>query len=720
MDVDTTQPPPPADVVDDALLRIAALRQSVLLDSINNPARWNATFPAPTPNFHPQLRTYSAERYDWREHRLPMLTWDSIRAAVPHAEFVAAHIQYPPDVVDQMRQRYGANSSPAQWLTPDQRAFVVVAMLGYSVFVTGSAGTGKSAALRVAIHSINAVSDRIMLVCSTTGVSACNIGGMTIDSALALHVMESNRWLNLLKKRDFSRLETLVLDEVSMLQPPRLYEISHRLMALRAQTIEQTVGYEKAEHNANGHLPFGAVQLILIGDFFQLPPVFKDQRDKRSKISKVAEANYFFDNNGLRPERKLIEAARHVFEVPLFASAIQFCVHFKQVMRQEDAAFVSFLEQLRYNRLHMADVATIMTRCGRASPPDNAMCLFPRNQPVQEMNRKRMDALNTDPVVAAMIQRQRPGVGADQGYMGPIERKEEQVCTYKVNSVARLTRNYPLSNGSGFVNGARGSIVCFMPITEVVLRHWISVEGGGHEMVDEKLGAPPRMPDSVRQMMRNSGVDTVFRSNFGHIPSSYKVTGLSGNGFVAQLNKDAASVTLVFTCYSTNDKNSDNTFGTTHPLFTDRRESRLSYRQKDEDADASRAVNFVYDEPECSALRYFVPLMRFQHLANDNHLVLVPPALYTSHIYENRRARPVVSQVQWPLIIAYASTIHRSQGMTLDQVAVKAEWYQEGSGLLYTAITRARSLDGLSLVDVSFYKNRPNPNVVCFYRCCLE
>jgi ATP-dependent DNA helicase PIF1 len=137
---------------------------------------------------------------------------------------------------------------------------------GKSVFFTGSAGTGKSVLMRAIIAELRKKHlrepDRVAVTAST-GLAACNIGGVTLHSfggiglgkddvpALVKKIKRNqkakNRWL---------RTKILIIDEISMVD---------------GDLFDKLEGIARAMRN-NGR-PFGGIQLVITGDFFQLPPV---------------------------------------------------------------------------------------------------------------------------------------------------------------------------------------------------------------------------------------------------------------------------------------------------------------------------------------------------------------------------------------------------------------------------------------------------------------
>ncbi len=150
-----------------------------------------------------------------------------------------------------------------------------------SVFFTGPAGTGKSVLMRAIIDDMRrkyAKDPEQLGVTASTGLAACNIGGMTLHSfsgiglgkedvpALVRKIRQNpkarNRWLN---------TKTLVIDEVSMVDGDLFDKLSQ---------IGRTI-------RKNGR-PWGGIQLVLTGDFFQLPPV-PDREKREVKFAFEAE-----------------------------------------------------------------------------------------------------------------------------------------------------------------------------------------------------------------------------------------------------------------------------------------------------------------------------------------------------------------------------------------------------------------------------------------------
>jgi ATP-dependent DNA helicase PIF1 len=157
-------------------------------------------------------------------------------------------------------------SAPLQLPLSDEQEFVLEAALaGESLFFTGSAGTGKSFLLRSVIRKMQQrLGKECVFVTASTGIAACNIGGTTVHSFAGIGLGQGTKE-ELAKKvsgdrrkaQKWKQAAVLVIDEISMLEGQLLDKLD--FVARQVRGI----------HN----VPFGGVQLIMCGDFFQLPPV---------------------------------------------------------------------------------------------------------------------------------------------------------------------------------------------------------------------------------------------------------------------------------------------------------------------------------------------------------------------------------------------------------------------------------------------------------------
>ena len=199
-----------------------------------------------------------------------------------------------------------------------------------SFFLTGKAGTGKTTFLKnLRLHTRKQIA-----VVAPTGVAAINAGGMTIHSFFQLpftpFVPTPEGRLNLVKKLHVTRrkrkvmqeLELLVIDEVSMVRADIMDEIDTVLRHVRFRH----------------HEPFGGVQVILIGDLYQMAPVALPE--EWAVIAPYYRSPYFFDSCVIR-------------ENPMP------CMELDTIFRQKDDEFIRILNDVRNNQLTATDLEAL-------------------------------------------------------------------------------------------------------------------------------------------------------------------------------------------------------------------------------------------------------------------------------------------------------------------------------------------------------------------------
>ena len=184
-----------------------------------------------------------------------------------------------------------------------------------NIFITGGAGTGKSYLLQQIKKQYPS-----LILTSTTGVSAININGQTIHSWSGIGIANQtiNTTVNKIKNnkvtyKQIVMCEMLAIDEISMLDSETMKYIDTVLRKVREK-----------------NLPFGGIQTILIGDFFQLPPVKKNLKDSD-----------FCFNSQTWKELNLAP------------------VVLKEVKRQTDKEFINMLNNLREGKTNLDDLKII-------------------------------------------------------------------------------------------------------------------------------------------------------------------------------------------------------------------------------------------------------------------------------------------------------------------------------------------------------------------------
>ena len=199
-------------------------------------------------------------------------------------------------------------------------AFQLIENTTQCLYITGKAGTGKTTLLKYIVENTH----KCVMVAASTGIAAINAGGTTLHSLfnIPLSVQDPNATLKgrMLpdKVRMFQKLDTLIIDEISMVRPDTIDFIDRRLRL-----------YRMSEE------PFGGVQIVMFGDLYQLPPVVK--RDEKDILLMFYRGVYFF--------------YAHVFLESGFK-----VIELSQVFRQSDSRFVEILNHIRDYRMSARDI----------------------------------------------------------------------------------------------------------------------------------------------------------------------------------------------------------------------------------------------------------------------------------------------------------------------------------------------------------------------------
>jgi hypothetical protein len=220
-----------------------------------------------------------------------------------------------------------------------------------AVFVTGSAGTGKS----TLIQYLRTVLKKKMVVVAPTGVAALNVGGVTINSFFQLppKIHEDEDIKLVYDRKLYQKLELLIIDEVSMVRCDLMDSIDKFL-----------------RKNRDSDILFGGVQLLLIGDLFQLPPVVPRQENVVLK-AKGYTSPYFFSSLCLQKSSM----------VP---------VELKSVFRQTDSSFISLLNSVRMGENIEQATDFVNARCYRKKESSPDITLTCTNNIADQINMKEL------------------------------------------------------------------------------------------------------------------------------------------------------------------------------------------------------------------------------------------------------------------------------------------------------------------------------------------
>ncbi len=238
---------------------------------------------------------------------------------------------------------------------------------GHHVFLTGKAGTGKTTFLK----NLKKTTAKRLVVTAPTGVAAINAGGVTLHSFFQLPFgpnipgsggqgegSEGSFRFSRKKIQIMKNLDLLVIDEISM---------------VRADVLD-AVDAVLRRHRRNNK-PFGGVQLLVIGDLYQLAPVARPE--DWELLRPFYDSVYFFSSHALS-------------ETPMFT------VELKRIYRQSDEHFIDLLNRVRDNRLENIHREALNRQFVENFTPkdqDGYITLTTHNRMADDINRTRLDRI---------------------------------------------------------------------------------------------------------------------------------------------------------------------------------------------------------------------------------------------------------------------------------------------------------------------------------------
>jgi len=325
--------------------------------------------------------------------------------------------------------------------TPEQREAINAVHSGQTIFLTGPGGTGKSFLLKV-LYDEFVKSGKKMAVTAMTGCAALLLGphaktlhswagiGLGRDSAETIIQAISRNG----KKKKNWKVDCLVIDEVSMMTPEILELLDKVGRSVRKNRL----------------VPMGGLQIVFVGDFYQLPPV--------------------------------ADKPRFAFQCNLWKDIVKKIVYLKTIHRQRDPAFQKILLEAREGELSDESYETLMTRKGLRLKglQIRPTLLFTRNADVNTINAKELGKLEGDAVtykVSTACERDYElEAGKKDADKSSTEKPEpSDYRIQKLDKDASYVADLPLKIGAqvmlitnldqeaGLVNGSRGVVLGFGP-----------------------------------------------------------------------------------------------------------------------------------------------------------------------------------------------------------------------------------------------------------------
>lgn len=321
-------------------------------------------------------------------------------------------------------------------LNEEQRKAFDAVIAGKSIFITGPGGTGKSYLLQTLYSLYQSHTGRKMAVTALTGCAALLLGpwAKTLHSwagvglakgspeSVARGILNNGR-----KKKAWRGTSCLVIDEVSMLTPYLLEYLD------KVGRIVRKVD-----------LPFGGLQIVFVGDFYQLPPVMKDVPLQPGEAERI-----------------------FAFESPLWKKIVQETIALKQIIRQRDPVFQGILNEARIGELSAEGYAALEARKTMAwkGQEIKPTLLFTKNQDVNIINANQLEKLKGDCVTFQAKTVPPPGLPRELvDYMvDRLDRDAPYEVELHLKEKAQVMLLKNQDPEAGLVNGSRGVITGFGP-----------------------------------------------------------------------------------------------------------------------------------------------------------------------------------------------------------------------------------------------------------------
>lgn len=493
---------------------------------------------------------------------------------------------------------------------------------GKNVFLTGSAGAGKTYTLNHYLHYLRA-RDIHVAVTASTGIAATHMNGMTIHSWAGIGILDelTPKDIARIKKRAtiterMQKTHVLIIDEISMLHKKQFDLINHIMQEVR-----------------DNLLPFGGVQVIVAGDFFQLPPVGERGETTKEKFAFMSQAwlDADFQICYLSEQyRQTVNSDETVFEPNSDSLApkdryfgLDLNAILNQIRRQDfTPEIVPALEATTH---HVLD--------------GNCTRLYTHNFNVQTINNAELEKLNTPTMTYTGF-----GLGEEK----LVETLKKSVrnspdLILKLGAKVMFLKNNSDQNVS---NGTMGEIVDFVRVIE------------DKDKLEAKTSLEKRTKLALEVAEKQVLMGDLFLDN-GFSEHSLLDNNIAKNNPLENRLVD--------------DKNGKTT-------------QAGESQSEDNETDNLDATNIKF-----STEKYPVVLL------NDGRKVIAEQEVWQ---VEDEEGEIIAAYYHIPLTLAWAITIHKSQGMTLEVAEIDlSKTFEKGQG--YVALSRLKSLSGLRLLGMN-------------------
>lgn len=451
-----------------------------------------------------------------------------------------------------------------------------------NVFYTGSAGTGKSVVLRELVYRLYSLyGAELVGVTASTGLAACNIGGQTIHRFLGIGLgqapvitLHKSIEKKAAVKRKWEQLKVLIIDEISMVDGILFTKLN-----------------ELAKMVRGNNLPFGGIQVVCTGDFFQLPPV-----------NKGGEAKY-------------------CFESPAWRDVIHKTLVLTRVFRQQgDNTLIDMLNSLRFGDLESSIISKFYELQKPKTYDDGIEPteLYPLREEVKRANDRRIKELPHE----ARIFKAMDNVDNEMEERQLDNLMCEKVLTLKPGAQVMYLKN----RSDNIINGSLGKVLFFA--------------------TDELF----------------KGLLSLFSLTPYHI--------------------DASTMQYIHIVTSR--------IGKQDVPLTDEEVVLIDQLQDSQRATMDTLLKFASESRSIDVC----PVVDFKDKNGISNIIFVEPEEFSIEIGTIKKK--TITRTQLPLLLAWAMSIHKSQGQTIPRLRVDLRKIFE-KGQVYVALSRAINKEGLEI-----------------------
>jgi hypothetical protein len=497
-----------------------------------------------------------------------------------------------------------------------------------NLFITGRAGTGKSTLLGY----FRSTTKKNVVVVAPTGVAALNVKGQTIHGffkfKIGMTVHDVKKITSEIDQKMYKKIDMLIIDEISMVRAD-LFDCIDRFLRLNGK---------------DSKLPFGGVQIVVIGDLFQLPPVVGPGE------------GYIFETKYESP---------YFFDAPAYKQGLFQVIELSHVYRQQDPVFIDILDKIRTGEADLQHVEYI-----------NRMCL--------EIDGKKVtmtDAQSKDVVVEDSLYVNDEGIPVDDeerdedgNIVNRVKSKEDKIehDDGKHKLIQDLKNQFNLSGikglnfGASTASSSSASASSFVSSDKNVNKNSNSSSTSNVDEFNE-LGIQKL---TVCLVTTNALADKINAEKLAEIKDPSKTYKGDLVGRFEQKNAPAPEqLVLKLGAQVMTLKNDPSGKWVNGDIGTVEKLLDSSVRVRFEDGRVEEIIGDTWE------------MVKYEY----------------DEISDQLDSEVVGKYTQIPIKLAWAVTIHKSQGKTFDTAVIDFGRGTFAHGQAYVALSRVRSLQGITL-----------------------